>query len=86
MVDITQMRKEYMEKGLHKEDLDVNPFKQFELWFNQALDAQIREANAFTLATTGEDMMPSVRTVLLKIFDETGFVFFLIINQKRQKT
>ncbi len=85
MVDITQMRKEYMEKGLHKEDLDVNPFKQFELWFNQALDAQIREANAFTLATTGEDMMPSVRTVLLKIFDETGFVFFSNYKSKKAK-
>lgn len=85
MVDITQMRKEYMEKGLHKEDLDDNPFKQFELWFNQALTAQIREANAFTLATTGKDMMPSVRTVLLKIFDETGFVFFSNYKSKKAK-
>lgn len=85
MVDITQMRKEYIKKGLDKEDLDDNPLKQFELWFNQAINAQIREVNAFTLATTGKDMMPSVRTVLLKIFDETGFVFFSNYKSKKAK-
>lgn len=83
MIDITQMRKEYMEKGLDKKDLDKNPFKQFELWFNQAIKAEIREPNAMVLATTGVTMMPSVRTVLLKIFDETGFVFFTNYKSKK---
>ena len=85
MIDITQMRKEYMEKGLDFDDLDANPFKQFELWFNQAMQAKLREPNAFTLATTGKDMMPCVRTVLLKIFDEKGFVFFTNYKSKKAK-
>lgn len=85
MIDITQMRKEYMDKGLDKDDLDINPFKQFELWFNQAIEAQIREPNAMVLATTGKDMMPSARTVLLKIFDEKGFVFFSNYKSKKAK-
>lgn len=83
MLDITQMRKEYMEKGLDRKDLEDNPFKQFELWFNQAIEVDLREPNAMVLATTGKDMMPSVRTVLLKIFDESGFVFFSNYKSKK---
>ncbi len=83
MIDITQMRKQYIEEGLNEEDLESNPYKQFELWFNQAIDAGIREPNAMVLATTGLDMMPSVRTVLLKIFDETGFIFFSNYKSKK---
>ncbi len=83
MLNITQMRKEYMDKGLNKEDLDINPIKQFEIWFNQAIEVELREPNAMVLATTGTDMMPSVRTVLLKIFDETGFVFFSNYKSKK---
>ncbi|MCP4969460.1 MAG: pyridoxamine 5'-phosphate oxidase [Arcobacter sp.] len=82
-MDITQMRKQYIEEGLNEEDLESNPYKQFELWFNQAIDAGIREPNAMVLATTGLDMMPSVRTVLLKIFDETGFIFFSNYKSKK---
>ena len=85
MIDITQMRKEYMDKGLNEKDLNSNPFKQFELWFNQALEVDLKEANAFCLATVGNDMLPSVRTVLLKIFDETGFVFFSNYKSKKAK-
>lgn len=83
MLDITQMRKEYTQKGLDRDNLDENPFKQFELWFNQAIDVGLREPNAFSLATTGNDMMPSIRTVLLKIFDENGFVFFSNYKSKK---
>ena len=85
MIDITQMRKEYISKGLNREDLDDNPFRQFELWFNQAIDVGLREPNAFSLATVGNDMLPSIRTVLLKIFDETGFVFFSNYKSKKAK-
>lgn len=83
MLDILQMRKEYMDKGLSREDLNDNPIKQFESWFNQAIDVDLKEPNAMVLATTGTDMMPSVRTVLLKIFDETGFVFFSNYKSKK---
>ncbi len=85
MIDITQMRKEYVLKSLDKENLNKNPFKQFELWFQQAIQTGIKEPNAFSLATTGKDMMPSVRTVLLKMFDETGFVFFSNYKSKKAK-
>ncbi len=85
MLDITQMRKEYAKKGLNEEDLNINPIKQFELWFNQAIDVNLREPNAMVLATVGNDMMPSTRTVLLKIFDETGFVFFSNYKSKKAR-
>ncbi len=85
MLDITQMRKEYTEKGLHRKDLDKDPLKQFELWFNQAIEAGLREPNAFSLATTGKDMLPGIRTVLLKLFDEKGFIFFSNYKSKKAK-
>ncbi|MFW2581021.1 pyridoxamine 5'-phosphate oxidase [Aliarcobacter butzleri] len=75
-MDLTNLRAKYTTRGLDIKDLDQNPFKQFETWFNEAIEAKLTEPNAFSLATVGKDMMPSIRTVLLKIFDEKGFVFF----------
>jgi pyridoxamine 5'-phosphate oxidase len=85
MVDLTTMRQEYTTKGLHREDLDANPFAQFELWFNQALEAKLIEPNAMTLATVGRDLKPSQRTVLLKRYDESGFVFFSNYGSKKSR-
>jgi pyridoxamine 5'-phosphate oxidase len=62
--------------GLSRNDLNDDPFLQFESWFKQAEAVDHPYANAMSLATSGNDLMPSVRTVLLKIFDEKGFVFF----------
>ncbi|AXH15320.1 pyridoxamine 5'-phosphate oxidase [Malaciobacter mytili] len=75
-MDLSSMREEYVNQGLRRKDLDDNPIKQFEKWFEQAMSADLIEPNAMSLATVGEDMMPSIRTVLLKFFDESGFVFF----------
>ena len=75
-MNLALMRKEYSEKPLHKEALHVNPFKQFEVWFNNAIETQIIEANAMSLATVDSLGRPSIRTVLLKLYDEQGFVFF----------
>lgn len=83
MTDLTKMRQEYTTKGLHKEDLSDDPIKQFELWFNQAVDGKLTEPNAFSLATVGDDMMPSIRTVLLKMYDHQGFVFFSNYKSKK---
>jgi pyridoxamine 5'-phosphate oxidase len=77
------MRQEYTTKGLDLKDLYSNPIEQFELWFNQAMNSDIVEPNAFSLATVGFDMMPSIRTVLLKIYDENGFVFFSNYKSKK---
>ena len=68
-MDLTTIRGKYTTKNFDIKDLNKNPFKQFEVWFNDALNENLLEPNAFSLATVGSDMMPSIRTVLLKYFD-----------------
>ena len=75
-MDIGQVRREYTQGGLHRKDLLDDPFKQFEVWFKQACDANISDPNAMGLATASSDAQPTLRTVLLKYFDADGFVFF----------
>lgn len=75
-MDLSTFREEYTKAGLHKKDLNADPIKQFELWFNQAIEAKLEEPNAMTLATVGNNLMPSIRIVLLKLFSQDGFVFF----------
>ena len=84
-MDLTNLRAKYTTRGLDIKDLNPNPFLQFELWFKQAMEAKLIEPNAFSLATVGTDMMPSIRTVLLKIFDEKGFVFFTNYKSNKAK-
>src|SRR3954463_3593910 len=67
---------EHTDPGLHRRDLDPDPIKQFGNWFTAAIEAQIRDVNAMSLATASADGRPSVRIVLLKGFDHDGFVFF----------
>jgi len=62
--------------GLRRRELDPDPIKQFSNWFTAAIEAGIRDVNAMSLATAGPDARPSVRVVLLKGFDQDGFVFF----------
>jgi pyridoxamine 5'-phosphate oxidase len=71
-----QMRDRWMSEGLSREELAASPFLQFEQWYTQAIDSGIPEPNAMTLATVDAGGQPSVRTVLLKLYDEQGFVFF----------
>lgn len=75
-MDIGALRREYTQAGLSKTNLAVNPFLQFETWFKQANQANIAEVNAMQLATASPQGKPSLRTVLLKAFDEQGFVFY----------
>jgi pyridoxamine 5'-phosphate oxidase len=82
-MDITHLRKDYCQSGLNREDLNVNPIQQFNRWFEQAQQAELIEPNAMSIATVSETGAPSIRTVLLKLFDENGFVFFT--NYKSQK-
>ena len=84
-MDLASIRGKYTTKNFDIKDLNKNPFKQFEVWFNDALNENLLEPNAFSLATVGTDMMPSIRTVLLKIFDETGFVFFTNYKSTKAK-
>jgi pyridoxamine 5'-phosphate oxidase len=73
---VAELRKDYTLEGLHEDDISPNPFQQFGVWFNQALSTQLPEPNAMTVATATPDGQPSARVVLLKNFDERGFVFY----------
>ena len=74
--DPSASRYEHAGKGLRQSDLNPDPIKQFGNWFTAAIEAGIRDVNAMSLATAGPDAKPSVRIVLLKSFDQDGFVFF----------
>ena len=63
-------------KPITKSSVDKNPFKQFAKWYDIALNSDIYEPTAMILATAGKDGIPSARTVLLKEYDERGFVFY----------
>lgn len=84
-MDIGDIRNEYTKSGLNREDLNSNPLLQFEKWFDQARTAQLKEVNAMSLATVTAEGMPQVRTVLLKSFDERGFVFFTNYQSAKAK-
>lgn len=84
-MDINDHHKEYTQAGLSRKDLEADPLAQFELWFQQAGSAGIKYPNAFSLATAGSDGLPSVRTVLLKIYDAKGFVFFTNYGSAKAK-
>ncbi len=70
------LRDQWMAHGLSHNELNPDPIHQFELWFTQAVDSGIPEPNAMTLATADAGGQPSARTVLLKLYDARGFVFF----------
>ncbi len=71
-----QLRREYSQKPFDEKDLASSPFKQFAHWFEQVLKEGLDMPNAMTLATVSNKGEPTARTVLLKSFDEAGFVFF----------
>jgi pyridoxamine 5'-phosphate oxidase len=74
-LDFAGFRHEYVGEGLRRATLDPDPIKQFQSWFSAAVNAGIHDANAMALGTCA-NQQPSVRIVLLKDFDERGFVFF----------
>ena len=75
-IDLPSLRAEYTRAGLTEADLAPDPFVMFDRWMREAVDAGLYEANAMVVATVGPDFQPSARMVLLKGFDERGFVFF----------
>jgi pyridoxamine 5'-phosphate oxidase len=74
--DLRKLRKEYTRAGLHESEADPDPMQQFRRWFEDTLAADLHEPNAMILATATRDDRPSARTMLLKGFDERGFVFY----------
>jgi pyridoxamine 5'-phosphate oxidase len=75
-MSVADLRKEYMLNGLSEADVDPDPLRQFQVWFDQALAARLPEPNAMTLATATPDGRPSARMVLIKGVDARGFVFY----------
>ena len=80
-----KLRREYTDAGLDEQDLDANPFKQFEKWFQEAIDAKLDLPDAMTLATATKDGIPSARIVLLRGLDERGFVFYTDYESQKGK-
>lgn len=75
-MNIADIRTDYARAALDEEHTDADAVRQFTRWWDEALSAEVREANAMTLATADADGRPAARTVLLKGYDERGFVFF----------
>lgn len=84
-MDLSDFRKEYSARGLRRDDLDPDPMIQFETWFRQAVDLGLHEPNAMSLATVDADRRPLLRTVLLKYFDASGFVFFTNYQSRKAR-
>lgn len=82
-MDISHLRENYTQAGLDLDSLDPDPFQQFDLWFQQAVEAQLPEPNAMSLATTSREGLPSLRTVLLKYVSPEGFVFFTNYSSRK---
>ncbi len=83
--DLSQLRKEYTGKSLHRSDLSEDPLEQFQRWFAQAEELQVVEPNAMILATVDENGQPWQRAVLLKGFDHRGFVFFTNFESRKAR-
>ena len=80
MLNLYDMRRDYRHAELDESQVNESPFVQFETWFGEALKSEVLEPNAMQLATVDTTGMPNIRALLLKIFDEKGFVFFTNYN------
>ncbi|MCK5665268.1 MAG: pyridoxamine 5'-phosphate oxidase family protein, partial [Thiotrichaceae bacterium] len=75
-MDLGNIRRVYDQTGLSRDTLNPDPIIQFEQWFNEALKTDIKDPSAMSLATANKQGEVSLRTVLLKTYDQQGFVFF----------
>jgi pyridoxamine 5'-phosphate oxidase len=82
---LEDVRREYLRGGLKREDLAEDPISQFEVWLKQAIDADIQDPTAMTVATVNANGQPSQRIVLLKQVDQKGFVFFTNYESRKAK-
>ena len=84
-MNIGEMRTDYTRGELRREDLKANPFEQFAIWFDEACQTGMVDPNAMSLATAAVNARPSLRTVLLKVCDERGFVFFTNLESRKAR-
>lgn len=83
MNSIADIRRDYQLKSLQENEAKANAIDQFGVWWKEATESTIDEVNAFTLATSSLEGKPSARIVLLKGYNENGFVFFTNYNSKK---
>jgi pyridoxamine 5'-phosphate oxidase len=83
MSDLADLRREYARAELSRDHVADDPIEQFRDWFDEALDAEVEEPNAMTLATAAPDAAPSARIVLLKGVDERGFQFYTNYDSRK---
>lgn len=79
----SQLREKLMVEGLERSSLHSDPYKQFESWYAETCSTDISESSAMILATVDQHGQPWQRTVLLKTFDEKGFVFFTNYSSRK---
>lgn len=79
------LRRELMDHGLSRAELDPDPVRQFQTWYELAIEAGLPEPNGMTLCTADARGRPSARTVLLKLYDERGFVFFTNYESRKAR-
>jgi pyridoxamine 5'-phosphate oxidase len=82
---LADIRNAYRRGQLHRDDLREDPIEQFNRWLKEACDSGVVEPTAMSLATTGADGRPLVRTVLLKGLDARGFVFFTNMESRKAR-
>ncbi|HEY9082923.1 MAG: pyridoxamine 5'-phosphate oxidase [Flavobacteriales bacterium] len=73
---VNSIRRDFAGKPLNEDSVDANPFKQYQVWFEEAVSAQVVDPYAMSVATVGKDMQPSLRLVYLRDISENGFVFY----------
>ncbi len=83
MTDLSDIRREYNQGGLRREQLPLDPIELFSLWMEQARDANLTDPTAMSVATVDASGQPFQRIVLLKRFDERGFVFFTNLESRK---
>ncbi|AZQ10758.1 pyridoxamine 5'-phosphate oxidase [Shewanella khirikhana] len=83
MTDLSDIRREYTKGGLRRSELPTEPMALFERWMEQAKEAQLSDPTAMCVATVDEHGQPYQRIVLLKRFDEQGFVFFTNLGSRK---
>ena len=84
-MNIADLRKSYEKAELSEDASNADPLKQFDRWLNEAIQSEVPEPNAMTLATVASNMRPSTRVVLIKVYDELGIVWYTNYESRKGK-
>ncbi|MGF1688216.1 pyridoxamine 5'-phosphate oxidase [Photobacterium japonica] len=82
-MELSDIRRDYTQGGLRRQDLPAQPEHLFDTWLQQAITANLTDPTAMTVATVDEEGQPYQRIVLLKDFDQTGFVFYTNLGSRK---